>query len=280
MAQISEDALKALQDLEASKPLSIIRLSESISGSNESGQKRSSDVSADTAYGDTSPANLAVDLVHYKELFSKLRFSYIEQVTKERFLRAITSETPLFIEPRENARLESQLLEEKSSLKAQKEEVAKMVAELEIRGKELAARYEQIHLQKATLADLPEKIAELEMNIQNLREANPSPTKLRHPNLNLPLPATLSLLNERESEISTLDAQIRALQAAIPRKARELDRLESELQPLMNQKKTAVTQAKEARQRREDGGIGDLEQKGRFYRAADASLRQMLGVEI
>jgi hypothetical protein len=68
MAQISEDALKALQDLESTRPLSIIRLSDSITGSDESGSglKRSSDVSADTAYGDTSPANLAVDLVHYK----------------------------------------------------------------------------------------------------------------------------------------------------------------------------------------------------------------------
>jgi hypothetical protein len=77
-----------------------------------------------------------------QELFSKLRFSYIEQVTKERFLRAITSETPLFVEPHENARMEAQLLEEKATLKAQKDEVAKMVAELEIRGKELAAREE------------------------------------------------------------------------------------------------------------------------------------------
>jgi chromosome segregation ATPase len=129
------------------------------------------------------------------------------------------------------------------------------------------------------LAELPERISELESSIEHLREAHPSPTKSRHPNLNLSLPATESLLAEREAEISALDAQIRALQAAIPRKTRELDRVESELQPLMNQKKTAVTQAKEARQRREEGGVDDMEQKGRWYRAADTSLREMLGVE-
>jgi hypothetical protein len=163
MAQISSDALRALEDLESNQLLSIIRLSDSISGSDDSNAapKRSSDVSASTGYEDTTPANLSVDLVHYKvgldkpsgnktlielqELFSKLRFSYIEQVTKERFLRAITSETPLFVEPRENARLESQLAEEKVALKAQKEEVAKMVEELEVRGKELAARMRTFH---------------------------------------------------------------------------------------------------------------------------------------
>lgn len=122
-------------------------------------------------------------------------------------------------------------------------------------------------------------MSELESTIQNLREANPSPTKNQHPNLNLSLPATLNLLNERESDISALDTQLRALQAALPRKTRELDRLDSEMQPLMNQKKTAVMQAKEARQRREDGGIDAMEERGRFYRAADVGLRTMLGVQ-
>ena len=75
-----------------------------------------------------------------QELFAKLRFSYVEQITKERFLRAITSDTPLFIEPQENLRLEAQLAEERVALKSQKEDVAKLVEELEFRGKELAKR--------------------------------------------------------------------------------------------------------------------------------------------
>lgn len=134
-------------------------------------------------------------------------------------------------------------------------------------------------MQKATLTELPDKIAELEESIESLKAAHPSPTQSRHPNLNLPLPATAALVFERESEIFALDAQLRALQAALPRKTRELERLDSELQPLMNQKKIAVAQAKESRLRREQGGVDEMEQKGRFYRAADTSLRQMLSVE-
>jgi beta-phosphoglucomutase-like phosphatase (HAD superfamily) len=75
-----------------------------------------------------------------QELFSKLRFSYIEQVTKEKFLRAITSDVPLFVEPQENARLEQQLLEEKAALKIQKQQVEDLVKQLETQGKELAHR--------------------------------------------------------------------------------------------------------------------------------------------
>ena len=73
-------------------------------------------------------------------MFSKLRFSYIEQVTKEKFLRAITAETPLFVEPSDNAALEEQLATEKAALKAQKDEVARLTEELEAKGRAIASR--------------------------------------------------------------------------------------------------------------------------------------------
>jgi hypothetical protein len=79
-------------------------------------------------------------VLHVQELFSKLRFSYVEQVTKEKFLRAITSETPLFIEPHENVQLEEMLADEKLALKGQKEEVAELTEKLESMGRILASR--------------------------------------------------------------------------------------------------------------------------------------------
>lgn len=75
-----------------------------------------------------------------QELFSKLRFSYLEQATKEKFLRAITAETPLFVEPTDNAALERQLAAEKQALQAQKAEFARLTDEVQARGRELARR--------------------------------------------------------------------------------------------------------------------------------------------
>ena len=132
------EALKILQ----SQSLSIIRLSEPISASQPS--TRTSDVS-NSAFENPSPASLEADLTHYKELFSKLRFSYLEQVTKEKFLRAIVGDPPLVVEHTENIELEAQLAEVKSVLKAQKENVAEMVNELEERGRDLARR-EWMHI--------------------------------------------------------------------------------------------------------------------------------------
>lgn len=75
-----------------------------------------------------------------KELFSKLRFSYVEQVTKEKFLRAIVGDPPLVVGHNENVELETQLAEVKAELKASKEEVRMMIEEMEKTGRDLANR--------------------------------------------------------------------------------------------------------------------------------------------
>lgn len=69
-----------------------------------------------------------------------MRFSYVEQVTKEKYLTAITVDPPQFVEPSENVELERELVEVKASLKAQKVEVAEILAELERRGRDLSKR--------------------------------------------------------------------------------------------------------------------------------------------
>ena len=79
-----------------------------------------------------------------------------------------------------------------------------------------------------------------------------------------------------------MDQQLKSLQNTLPRKTRELERLGNELKPLEAQKTIAVTTAKEARKRREEGerGLGDdLELKGRWYRSVETGLKEMLGVE-
>ena len=130
-----------LSCLDATAALSILRARDSIfDNSTPSPNKRHSDVSTTSdGYEDATPASLQADLAHYKashlsirtgrhllpsaggmrrhakreqqDLFSKLRFSYIEQVTKEKFLRAIASTPPLLIDPADNAELEQQLAE-------------------------------------------------------------------------------------------------------------------------------------------------------------------------
>lgn len=281
MANTALNASHNLDALRSSHTLSIIRITDAIAAQSASaednGTNRTSDVSTSTnAYDDTSPASLRAELAHYQELFSKLRFSYIEQVTKEKFLRAITSEDPLFVEPAENAELESRLIIEKEGLAVQKEEVKKLTDMLEEKGKELAKRYEMVSLQKQHLDALPATILELQEDINKLREQHPSPVKSTNPMLNLPLDQTQALLAQKQAELAALNSQRASLQKAVDAKNKEVNRLDQELVPLQNQKRVMVKEAMDARQRKEAGGVDELEERGRWYKASAQTLKAVL----
>ncbi|KAF2275806.1 uncharacterized protein EI97DRAFT_433749 [Westerdykella ornata] len=272
----------ALQKLNRSEQLKILALAETLSPKElpKPDQKRNSAVSDDSEQNaDTHPSALEADLVHYKELFSKLRFSYVEQVTKEKFLRSVTDNPPHFVEAAENETKEKEILALKASLKERKREIAELLKQLEENGRALAQRYEGIQLRTTQLETLPSEIENLEAAIEKLKQdQTPSPD---NPELALPLAETTQLLQAREAEVAALDAQIAKLQSALPNRSRELEKLERELKPLETQKQGTVAAAKEARRRRDEGGgIGDkLEERGRWLRASEQALKEMLEVE-
>ncbi|KAG0650512.1 Kinetochore Sos7 [Hyphodiscus hymeniophilus] len=279
MAQSHEDVIGTLAELQKPYEFSIIKLGEPLFGPlQQTSGERTSDVSADI-FDNPSPASLEADLAHYKELFSKLRFSYLEQVTKEKFIRFIVGDPPLVVEHQENVELEEVLSVTKASLKAQKDEVAELVTELEKKGRELAQKYEAIQLQTRQLQEVPERISELEASIERLKAAQAPGS---NPTLNMPLEKTLALVEERNRERAELDRQLEQLQVMVPRKTKELERLNAELQPLEVKRLGATASANEAKRRREEalGGVGDdLEERGRWWRSVESGLTGMLGLE-
>lgn len=278
----AEKVLSDLEDMQSKHEISIIKLSEPISSAipqlgDNANAPRTSDVSSASA--DATPASLEADLAHYKELFAKLRFSYVEQVTKEKFIRAIVGEPPLIVTPQENLELEKQNAQAKAQLKALKMEVADMVEDLERRGRELSRRYEGVRTEMVTLAEMPDKISGLEARIAVLREQlQPG----ENPSLNLPLAKTLELVAEKKQQRLELDRQLEQLRSQVPRKRKEMERLQAELQPLEVKRKNGVAAAEEAKRRKEQA-LGyvedDLEERGRWWRASETALKQMLEIE-
>ncbi|KAF6822059.1 Kinetochore protein Sos7 [Colletotrichum plurivorum] len=270
--------LRKIEDLNENNEISIVRLSEPISSAAaQESRQRTSDAS-NASQDATTPSSLEADLQHYKELFAKLRFSYVEQVTKEKFIRAIVGDPPVIVTPQENLELEKDNLAAKAELKALKVEVADMVARLEAKGRELAKRYESVQLDTAKLRDLPDKILELEERVAVLRETQAPGL---NPQMNLPLARTLELVDEKKRQQQQLDRELEQLEARVPRKRKELERLQAELQPLEVKRQNSKAAAKEAR-RRKDGAGGDeddLEERGRWLRASEAALKQMLDIQ-
>ncbi|KAI1127259.1 hypothetical protein F5Y10DRAFT_198674 [Nemania abortiva] len=276
-----EQILAELQALVANQEITILKLSEPISAEiaqlQAQSQQRTSDIS-NASLDATTPASLEADLTHYRELFAKLRFSYVEQVTKEKFIRAIVGDPPLIVSPQENVDLERQNLEAKATLKALKTEVADMVTELEQKAKDLSKKYERVQTETAKMKELPDRLVELESAVAKLRTAQASRLD-PNPELNLPLAKTLDLVEAKKRQRDELDRQLEQLQSQVPRKKKELDRLHAELNPLETKRQNSTAAAKEARRRKEAalGGVeDDLEERGRWYRAAETTLKQML----
>ncbi|KAG9822961.1 hypothetical protein KCU77_g15786, partial [Aureobasidium melanogenum] len=187
-------------------------------------------LSADDSADRLSKKSLDAELEHYKDLFSKLRFSYVEQVTKEGFLKAIVADPPQIVDAAENARLEQHLAQAKAALKAKKEQTNQKVQELQELGSRLAQSHELIQLQTTQLNALPTDIQNLDTNIANLKAAQETPSSL--PMLNLPLHSTNELLSEKESKLARLDREIAQLQSTLPDKKRHVASLKADLEPI------------------------------------------------
>lgn len=130
-----------LQSLQMPPDLAILRLTDPVYATQLDDQEahhRISNASSTTSNPSHDPRVLKTDLQHYRDLFSKLRFSYVEQVTKEKFLRAVTAEPPELVDQGENIRLIEENKQSKQRLGEKKEELHGMLSDLEAQGRELA----------------------------------------------------------------------------------------------------------------------------------------------
>ncbi|KAI4837567.1 hypothetical protein E4T44_08284 [Aureobasidium sp. EXF-8845] len=229
--------------------------------------------SADTL----TKSSLDAELDHYKDLFSKLRFSYVEQVTKENFLKAIVANPPQLVDAAENALLEQHLAQAKAALKANKDQTNIKVKELQELASRLAQSHELIQLQTTQLHSLPADIQDLDLTIANLKAAQEAPSSL--PMLNLPLHSTNTLLSEKESELVRLNREIAELQSTLPDKKRRVAALKADLEPIESRKRSAIAEAQEAQKKRGQHSLAqDLDERGKWLKSADAGLRLMLQI--
>lgn len=157
-----------------------------------------------------------------------------------------------------------------------------MVTELETQSRQLSQRWQDIQVKSEQALQLPDEIERLQREISNLREAQAA-LDGDGEGMNLPLGSTMELLGEKETEMEALDRELEELEEANERKEREVVRLEEELGSLQKQKLNATTAAKEARRRKEEGsgGTGDeLEERGRWLRGVEATMKSLLEVEL
>ncbi|KAJ9652051.1 hypothetical protein H2198_008713 [Neophaeococcomyces mojaviensis] len=244
---------------------------------------RGSNVSSDANTSTVSPSALAADLAHYRDLFSKLRFSYLEQVTKEKYLRGIVGEPPILATSEENSALEEKLSVMKSELQAKKRGVEALVTEIEALARELAEKYDVVSLAVTQLETLPDEVDELEMEVEELKrqlaEREGEGTVSDDPRMNLGMEETERLLEEQRARDEELRRQVERLEKEMPAKLRECEKAERELGEIEMRRNEVTRLARDAQRRKEEGGRDLLEEQGRWYKSSEVVMKGLLGVE-
>lgn len=294
--------LATLRAQQAAQPLSILALAEPITSSqpppstqaqkNPSRPRPSDTILSTTTESDSNlhltPATLNADLTHYKELFSKLRFSYLEQVTKEKYLRSIVGDPPLVVSHGDNLALEEKLGVMKRELKGKKEEVDELVKSMESRASDVAQAYGRVSEGMDVLERLPRELEVLRNDVERLQKelaarrgqdaAGQLATEAADPRMQLSLAATEQALAEQREHNADIDRQIAELQKQMPAKVREVEKMDRDLAELERRRNEATRLATESRRRREQGGRDEMEELGRWYQASEGVMKGLLGV--
>lgn len=155
---------------------------------------------------------------------------------------------------------------------------------MDLTARQLAARWEGVQTQMGELERLPAEVAGLEAVIRELRERQEAREGAatyggEDPRMRLSVAETEGLVREQREKVAGLDRQIAALRRQMPGKIRECEVVERELEGLEKRRSEVSAAANEAQRIREEGGRDLLEEKGRWYRSAEAVLREMVVVD-
>lgn len=277
--------LERIYNQRTTAPLSILSLAEPILAPEPQQPQSQNGTTRDSSGNDTSlsPLTFSADLQHYRDLFAKLRFSYLEQVTKEKYLRGIVGEPPILATSEDNAALEEKLGIMKAELKAKKGGVEALVLEIEELAGEIARRYDAVNASVALLEVLPGEVEGLESEVEGLRrqlaEREGEVERSEDPRMNLSLEETERLLEEQRRQNEELGRQISELERVMPGKTRECERAERELGEIEARRNEVTRMARDAQRLKEQGGRDLLEEQGRWYKSSEVVMRGLLGAQ-
>ncbi|KAK9492717.1 hypothetical protein V1508DRAFT_132722 [Lipomyces doorenjongii] len=244
----------------------------------------------------SNPAAIEVELKDFKELFSKLKVTYLEQETKETFLRAIlddddekateeaserkglrvwrVGQLDLDDATQRNVGLKQVLVDKKNALQNASNEIAALVGRV-------CDKYEVL---KMDVSEAEEMLQEIETMQAEVRELEKDEEGDKEVHQTLSLKETLSLYGNFRAQESELDDDIHELtEVIIPKKKQELEKLSTELINLSEISRKLEEAAKIAIEARKvemkQGKIIAKENIGQWYTNVLLTLKRLLFVD-
>lgn len=201
----------------------------------------------------THPLLFEPELLQSVDYFGKLKFKYVEQQTKENFLKNILSNQPPLITPEDNLKLEDSNKKDKELLKQAKERANNKTKELEQLVELVASQYDHHTQELSTTTALLDDIQQMQLELAKLRATHPPEQRLT--------PAVAQeILDDQIVEMQNL-SDVKEQQALerteVTEQIKNLTALDERLQPELSAAKRMGQDAKRAKEDVEDG-IEDL----------------------
>ncbi|ANB13566.1 hypothetical protein AWJ20_1862 [Sugiyamaella lignohabitans] len=220
----------------------------------------------------TNPRQFDLDIQRYEELFDTRKLTYLEQETKERFLRAIINDPPFFVEQWDMKDVEEKTKGKKLRLKEEKAKSKELLAGLDKQARDIYSEYKLVNATNERTNTLYREIDEMQREFQRLQEEYPQLQIPDHPDpqLNISSVEELDILeNDYLSEIQDLDDEILKTSQSIDEALAMQIQLEKDIEKLRTQRENIDKNTKEVvRIRNEElkATDKDMELTADFYR--------------
>ncbi|KAF5095228.1 hypothetical protein D0Z00_003229 [Geotrichum galactomycetum] len=245
-----------------------------------------------TTMADADPTQIDGAITHQHEQFKNLKLAYLEQETKEKFVRAVVWDPPLVVEASDMTEVETSNRAKKQQLRALKTACAEMEEETVVRARDVVAEHASLQHDAAEVMDLimelramEREVAELETKRQQKQrelESDIDDGTLTDLELTLPYEEMRQLVETYTQQARELETMTRVpLAAKAEAKARELQSLTRGVTDLRQQRARAETAAQEsaaARERELARGLGEKEAVAQWHRNMLAVLEHTLGI--
>lgn len=200
--------------------------------------------------GARNPGCVGDEINSRKELFSKLKFQYLEQVTKEKFLRAILETPPVYIEKGDIDAIQEKNASAKTALKEVKSNVQKKMAEIDEVTREVVLLNEEYEAKYKATDDTLQSLSELQDRLETLvRNQKPSSKKAAETIMGLPeelsdrdlrnvVPSFQRLLELKENMLYQLSNDFNMKNQLQTNQQLHIDKLRAKLESLKTSLKT------------------------------------------
>ncbi|CAO3681354.1 unnamed protein product [Umbelopsis vinacea] len=185
------------------------------------------------------PQSFSMAAEFYKDHFAKLKFNYLEQETKDRFLKSLVKDPPMVVEQSDNWEIDRQNREEKQKLKAGKLETTTLKREIATVGKTLYDSF----------TDLSHKIKKTESVFSEVNEMEAELTKMSQEadkHSKLTVEEAKNIIDQQTHDFQDISNDMEKRRDTISELSWKIENLEHEIEQLESQKFTAESYAADA----------------------------------